>query len=135
MADSLDFRFVNARNAKVFFKRLGTELTQRAAVVAVRAGMKPIFVDMVRRAPERTGNLKSALKVVIKFLKRKGMATASAGPTKKGSHAVFLEFGTKNMPAQPFMRPAVDAKHRESTRIVFNVYERFIKRAARKGIK
>jgi len=39
--------------------------------------------------------------------------TCSVGPVKKGFWALFLEFGTANMAAQPFIRPAFEARKQE----------------------
>lgn len=36
-------------------------------------------------------------------------AVVDVGPTKRGSHGVLQEFGTRHHPPQPFMRPAWDA--------------------------
>jgi len=131
MADRIKIKFKNIKKAKSFFRSLGVA-SLRAVGAAALAGITPIFKDMVRRVPERTGKLKGAL--VIDIRKRKGQATAFAGPTKEGAHAVFLEFGTVNMSAQPFMRPAMEAKHVEATNKTFSVYEKFIKLIARRGI-
>ncbi len=52
--------------------------------------------------------------VTIKTFPRKGgvRSTIQIDESVKGGenhHAVFLEYGTSHMPAQPFMRPAYDA--------------------------
>lgn len=138
LSNSWTVNFRNKIQAKLFFRRLGNEASLRAVKVAAKAGVKPIFIDVKRRASTwkkgfSKGKMLRALRVV--FTAKRGMARASISPTKKGAHAVFLEYGTKNMEAQPFLRPAMDAKHEEATNIVIKVYTNFIKRLARRGIR
>jgi len=135
MADRFAYRVANKAAALKFFANLRDEVKFKAVKLAATAGIKPIFEEMVRRVPERTGGLKKSLRFVVTLKPRKGSAEAKAGPTKKGAHAVFLEFGTVKMPAQPFMRPAADAKAEEAAQRAFDVYEKFIARIAAKGIR
>ncbi len=43
-------------------------------------------------------------------------------------HAVFVEFGTIHQAPQPYMRPAIDAKSKEATRIAAKEIEVIIKK-------
>ena len=39
--------------------------------------------------------------------------SCQVGPVKKGFWALFLEFGTAHMPAQPFIRPSFETRRQE----------------------
>lgn len=52
----------------------------------------------------RTGELKNSIKFEAKNI---GNATEIAGKAS-ALHAIFNEYGTSKMPAQPFMRPAME---------------------------
>jgi HK97 gp10 family phage protein len=97
---------------------------------AVRAGSKVIADDARARAPilkEATdtrvpGALKKSVRIMSTVLRRGaalgGVAAGGGAKVKRGGisgmasafYAKFVEFGTAQMGAQPFMRPAGDSK-------------------------
>lgn len=93
---------------------------------ATRAGAEVIRDAVVECAPERTGKLKKNVVVLTKRSKRRGeiisgihirgrnMRTGNSDNSMKASdprnafYWRFVELGTVNMPAHPFIRPAFD---------------------------
>lgn len=84
-------------------------LSPKEAERVLLAGARVISKEMRTRAHKGpTGNLKAAMKAKIGKHRGEDMADAFAAvDRKKAPHAHFLEFGTTNAPAYPFMRPAI----------------------------
>ena len=121
------------------FKELDSDLKllsqaeqRKVSRKAVRAGAV-VFRDAVRaNAPVRSGVLKRSISVdtvrgsTTAGVKFKKVLVKKKG--KKGKHKsvpfywYFLEHGTSNMPAQPFVRPAFDANIKQAEEAVFNQY-------------
>jgi HK97 gp10 family phage protein len=122
---------------------------------AVQRGMRKALSAIETRAkqlvPEDTGKLRDSIttkKVRARrgaggrFLRESGIEMLT-GPTgrEEGGVGAFQEFGTVNMPAAPFMRPAADAEADNVIAQVADVLrdeidrttERARKRAAKKG--
>lgn len=82
-------------------------------------GAEVIRDDAKRKAPlGATGNLRRG--IVAKILRRRGSdpAPAMVGiDFKIAPHAHLIEYGTVNMSAQPFFRPAVDGARRRIEQI------------------
>ena len=100
-----------------------------------RAGAEVLKEEVIKRAPERTGKLKRNVVVVTKRGSRNVISsgvhirgvnpeTGNSDNTMKASNRRnafywrFVELGTSNMPAHPFVRPAFDARQEEATRAV-----------------
>ncbi len=93
---------------------------------ATRAGAEVMRDAVVERAPERTGKLKKNVVVLTQRSKRRGeiisgvhirgrnLRTGNSDNSMKASdprnafYWRFVELGTINMPAHPFIRPAFD---------------------------
>lgn len=91
-------------------------IQKNVMVGAIRAGSNIVRDEARRLAPIDTGNLKKS----IATIRRKGDKNTvqfSVTPSKGGNHdgwyAHFLEFGTSNMSAKPFLRPAFESKQDE----------------------
>lgn len=100
-----------------------------------RAGAEVLKEEVIKRAPERTGKLKRNVVVVTMRGRRNAITsgvhirgvnpeTGNSDNTMKASNRRnafywrFVELGTSNMPAHPFVRPAFDARQEEATRAV-----------------
>lgn len=103
--------------------RFGKDVERKIAKTAVRAGASVIAKEAKLNAPVgRTGTLKRSIKVVARS-KRTGDAVASV-VTRSGRkwtarnmnawYAGKVEFGSKGIPARPFLRPALDTKGPEA---------------------
>ena len=114
------------------FKLLSNAEQRKVSRKAVRAGAI-IFRDAVRaNAPVRSGVLKRSISVdtvrgsATAGVKFKKVLVKKKG--KKGKHKsmpfywYFLEHGTSNMSAQPFVRPAFDANVKQAEEAAFNQY-------------
>ena len=114
------------------FKLLSNAEQRKVSRKAVRAGAV-VFRDAVRaNAPVHSGLLKRSISVdtvrgsATAGVKFKKVLAKKKG--KKGKHKstpyywYFLEHGTSNMPAQPFVRPAFDASVKQAEEAAFNQY-------------
>lgn len=98
-----------------------------------RAGAEVLKEEVIKRAPERTGKLKRNVVVVTMRGRRNAITsgvhirgvnpeTGNSDNTMKASNRRnafywrFVELGTSNMPAHPFVRPAFDTRQEEATR-------------------
>lgn len=100
------------------------ETLQERLREAVKAGAEIVAEDAKARAPVRTGRLRDSIKTRVpkKGLMAKVEADYPAsGKVRKTStkkqkagsreyYAFAVEYGTRKMPAQPFMAPALAAK-------------------------
>lgn len=102
---------------------------------ATRAGAEVLKQEVVARAPVRTGKLKKNVVVVTQKSRRRGEIssgihirgtnpkTGNSDNTMKASNKRnafywrFVEMGTVNMPAHPFVRPAYDTREEEVARV------------------
>ncbi len=102
---------------------------------ATRTGAEVLKEEVKKRAPERTGKLKKNVVVVTQKGRRRGeissgvhirgrnMRTNNSDNSMKASdprnafYWRFVELGTSNMPAHPFVRPAFDTRQEEATRV------------------
>ena len=114
--------------------------TQRKAVrPAVSKALTPINKEAKRRAPKgkadegggylrpghRPGDLRRSIGKRVKVYKYSGVVWGGVGPRKghadtPGLRVHWVEFGRPkhNAPAQPFLRPALQAKRAEALRIL-----------------
>lgn len=133
--------FLAVQNA---LSKLPGAIQDKVVVGASRAAAKVIAEDAKRRVKVDTGLLKKSIAVAkakkadtpkgivrfyvvpktnVKFSAKATVGGKSAKVKGKTSsfHAHFLEFGTKNMQARPFLRPAMEAT-KDSTVKAFQDY-------------
>ncbi|MEA5177150.1 HK97-gp10 family putative phage morphogenesis protein [Enterobacter hormaechei] len=88
---------------------------------ATRAGAEVLKEEVIARAPVRTGKLKKNVVVVTQKSRRRG--EISSGVHIRGVNPRnafywrFVELGTANMPAHPFVRPAYDTREEEAASV------------------
>ena len=87
------------------------EVTRRAQL-AVRKTAADIEASGKRNSPVDTGHLRGSISTTIS----NGGLSAEIGPT--ASYGAYVEFGTRRMRPQPFMRPAADQHFPEFTEAV-----------------
>ncbi len=131
---TLKFKITGGKELDQALKAIGPKFEKRIAKSAVRAGANVILKDARLRAPQRTGTLKKSLRVVARS-KRVGDAVVSvvtrAGKkwTAKGMNAWYapkVEYGTKDTPARPFLRPALDTKAAEAIKAMSQMIQKKI---------
>jgi HK97 gp10 family phage protein len=99
-------------------KTLPPQLERTALRVGAREAAKVLQDGMSRRAPRgdpEQPNL--ADEIVVTTATEMNIAAAhfgrvpyaKVGPSRRAFYALFLEFGTVHMAAQPFMRPTVES--------------------------
>ena len=124
MASAVDIRMTGEKKLIRAFKKLEGKEQKKGARKGLRAAAKPIRNDAVRLAPaDEQRRLK---RIVVRAIKRsrrfigiRVMTTDDpTGPDRSVAHKV--ELGTKNMQAQPFLRPALH-KNRAN---VFRIFGR-----------
>lgn len=91
------------------FNDLENALTQEVITALMRGGMI-IEADAKRRCPVDTGRLRASLTTDVE---REGKTTFVLKVGTNVEYASFVENGTSRMAAQPFLRPAVDAKAKD----------------------
>lgn len=74
---------------------------------ALFVGGQVVRSDAVRRAPIKTGNLRASI-TVERVDESVARAEVTVGPSKQAPYGVHVEYGTRFMAAQPYMRPALD---------------------------
>lgn len=109
--------------------KLDLDLRKKASREAGRKAMEPIAKEMKSNVPVDSGKLRDTIKVsatnapsrLKKYSKKASMiASANVGIkskdiTKTATHAIHLEYGTKNMAPQPFIRKAFNEGKKKST--------------------
>lgn len=85
------------------------------------------------RTFKRTGNL--AFRVGVKGNAKVGKGTLDKSTGARTPHWRLLEFGTENMAARPFMRPALAENTGRATDIFVTEYEKAIDRAIKRAAK
>lgn len=103
---------------EVKFKDLGKELKKfekRVARKIVRDALKEQgaiqLTAIQNKSPYRTGQLRTALELSVKN-KTKSISVA-IGTTSEGYYWRFLEYGTRFMSAQPWIRNIFDAQEEQ----------------------
>lgn len=100
-----DFRFTS------YFKQVTDELTEAQRRAAHRTADWAIM-EARALAPVDTGELRDSLDYVVRQTETTFAIVIFAG----AEHALYVELGTSNMSAQPYLRPVLDritAQYRE----------------------
>lgn len=100
-------------------KQFPINIQKNVMTGAIRAGANVIRDEARKRVAKRTRNLEKSIKTIKRKAERnqiKFTVTPAKGRSEKydGWYAHFIEFGTVNQPAQPFMRPAFEQSNNES---------------------
>lgn len=112
---------VGAAELEWALKKLGEKIGNKVLDAALRAGARPIVKEAKRLVPVRSGELKRSITVrkATKRQRRRGFGEIFIGFRGEVSRRAHLsEFGTVHSRADPFMRPALDAKAQEAIDIV-----------------
>jgi HK97 gp10 family phage protein len=93
--------------------QLGPRLAKKTMRKSLRKAAKVWQKEMKIRTPVDTGQLRDDIDIFLFVNGRNDEGSVLVGPTKHSFYGRFLEFGTKNMTAKPFVRPTFDAKANE----------------------
>ena len=96
---------------------------------AALAGGRVISYEAERLAPTDTGRAAKTIRARL-YSSAPGVAIITVGPSSRGYYLYYQEKGTRHHPAQPFLRPAFDAKQVEAIKAMRDEYKRIIEQAA-----
>jgi HK97 gp10 family phage protein len=92
-----------------------------AVDVALLASAKVFQAEMIRLAPERTGNLKRHIQIKgpirdgnYHFVEVGVIHDIAYTDAETARYANVQEYGSADTPAHPYIRPAIDTKKREA---------------------
>lgn len=101
------------------------ELENMDLVDAEKDGVQ-VFVDEAKvLVPVDTGALQDSIRVEVE-----GDLVQFAVGGGNIDYALYVEMGTSKMPAQPFMRPAIDTKQKEALKAIGANLEKQMRRIA-----
>ena len=122
--------------------KLSENVEHKVLQSAASAGARVLAKEIKTRAPEGKGKQSSASKtygylksnIIVQVLRRKKRKGIRGSRVNTGDAfwSWFLEFGTRYMPARPFIRPAVDAKQNEAVEKMRVILSRGIEREIKK---
>ncbi|MCP4617177.1 MAG: hypothetical protein GY844_12190 [Bradyrhizobium sp.] len=112
-------------------RRLPQTVQRRVMRPAVSKALTPVNRDAKRRAPRATGLLKKSIGKKVKVYRHSGTVWGAVG-VRRGykarmpdgryrdpdKYAHLVELGTQHSPAQPFLRPAMDANRERALAIL-----------------
>lgn len=111
------------RELEAKLDRLPATMAREYLVDAVQAGAAQIRYEAARRAPQDSGEL--AASIAIRMTKQRstgGDPRAEIGPDRaNAAKGRFQEHGTAHHAAQPFLRPALDARGDDAIEIMRSV--------------
>lgn len=105
-----------------------TGVQEQIIAPTLEAGADILEGAVARSVPVLTGDLKGTLRTFVS----KTRARVVIGDARN-IQAKYLEFGTKKMPAQPFMRPALDSNRRRIEAIAVKHMNDALARLAKGG--
>lgn len=117
------YRLYGAEELSVKLRLLREKIGQEALDSALLAGAEIIAVEARRRAPIRTGYLRSSIQASTTS---SGQLYGEAQIDVGAYYGPFVELGTSRMAARPYLRPAVLAKKNEAALRVRDELAQFI---------
>lgn len=88
-------------------QKLDKKVRNKVIKAAQKNAMKPLAAEIKGSAPVETGSLKSSIKVKTGKRKKDTISTiVNISTDDELAYAARSEFGTRNQPAAPFIRPA-----------------------------
>lgn len=112
-------------------KALDYALQRQALIKAAKAGAEILAEEASRLAPSLTGALSEGIGTSVRTSQSDiHEATVDVGPKREVFYGFFVETGTDDTPAQPFMAPAIENKRAEITQAMKDELERQIKKVA-----
>lgn len=115
-------RLVGAASLDKLLEGLPKKVANKILRDALRKAGKIVQAEAKARAPVDEGELKRSITVRKGKRKRKGSQSVVIFPDqnkfKDDFHGPYVEYGTSDTPAQPFMRPAFEATKDQALAIV-----------------
>lgn len=117
-------RFEGGQELAETLLTLSERAGKRVSGEALKAGAEPIRAAAAGAAPRRAPkpDLADHIVVTTQRVRADETAAAAVGPAKGFDYGLPQEIGTAFHPAQPFMRPAFDAKVRAALEVIRAAY-------------
>ena len=110
---SVTVQIKGLRELDAALRALPDEMQAGPVRAGLKAGAKVLQEGMAMRAPRDPTpdgvTLAEEIVAAVRVSTAKDTAVAEIGPSKRAFYGGFQELGTENHPAQPFMRPTLDA--------------------------
>jgi len=149
MANTVTFKVNGLDNLRHAFNELKQEvktkvsrsMTNASAQLVKRAAVK----NIIRSPSVVTGSLRDAVIVkretktqltsehLVTVRRKKTGSEKSQAKQSTAPHAIYVEFGTKNMPEEPFLEPAITNNARRAADAMAKTGKKKIEAAARKA--
>jgi len=142
VAKAVDVSLIGDKRLNRKLRRLPLKVQRKVVRQALREAGRPVLATAKRIVPVRTGNLRDGLK--LRAIKPRGgqFGVAIKTPTREdlglpatggGYYPAHIELGTRNTPAQPYLRPAMDQNRKKSIGILRRQIGAGIEREARRS--
>jgi HK97 gp10 family phage protein len=117
MAKGLKAGFEGQKELMENMKSLSEEMQVVVKREAIEEAANFLKEEITKRVPVRTGKLKE--NIITQTVEDNETATeVKLGPSRDGFYGPMVEYGTKKMQAQPFMRPAFDENEERVDEII-----------------
>lgn len=151
MAERL--HIAGAKEMEQLLRQLPQQLARQTLTAALREAAQPVLEEARRLAPVGTeskgrvrlrrskkgkvsishyGKLKPSLRIATVPASRTPHSATVVVTVGKAFWGMFLEFGTRHMKKQPFLRPAFEARQREALNRLGQALGERIEKAAKK---
>lgn len=128
MINGMSMQIEGLRELEAKLRGMGPKLAKNGLRSAVAAGSRVVMAEAKRKVPVDTGTLRRAI-----YMKQIREQSSSSKQTyyvgvrrgkserkknRDGYYFAFVEFGTAKMAAQPFLRPAFEAKKVDAVEVI-----------------
>lgn len=125
------FRIEGAKELDKVMMGLPKHVAERDLNFALRKAANVVRDKAISNAPEDTGYAKKNIKV--RQDKKSGYSSSMlVGVFRKAFYMMFIEFGTEDTPARPWLRPAFDATKNQMLSLIADTLGKRIQRSAKK---
>ena len=135
----MEFRIAGFKELEKALNTLPNAMSKAVLRGAIRKALAPVKQDAKNKVPVRTGGLRDSIVIGTKLVRsqqpggRTGAVRLYMGTSwPEGAHGHLIEFGTSNVSANPFMRPAWDAHKRNIPKVIGEIAWRKLQLLARR---
>jgi HK97 gp10 family phage protein len=137
MATGVSFKISGDKELQRALNALPGKVQKKIMRGALREAAKVVAAEARARVPVETGTLRDSIKV--RALKGKRGSVGASVESGEGQfkdesfYGAFIEFGTRNAPAKPFLRPAAKSKQPACVAVVAEAIRTRIDAEAKKA--
>jgi len=142
MSPYIDISLTGDKALQKKLNRLPKVMQKKIVRKALREGARPVLASARSKAPVRTGAMKKSLKLRARRARRGNFGVEVRTGTRAelgipendpGYYPFSVEFGHGNVPAQPFMRPALDENREPALKIIGREIGRGVEQEGKKA--